>query len=65
MSARSSHIHTARVFLAQSHHYTRRDRNFSFVLLGLAANARRRAMAIKLPMTAQGDLFGGRHVPDR
>lgn len=59
MTTRSSHIHTARVFLAQSRHYTRRDRNFSFVLLGWAANARRRAMAIKPPMPAQGDLFGG------
>lgn len=36
-----------------------RARGFSFVLLGWAVNARRRAMAIKPALPVQGDLFGG------
>ena len=43
---RALHIHTARVYLAQSRHFTHRARGFSFVLLQWEANARRRAMAI-------------------
>lgn len=54
---RASHIHTARVYLAQSRHFTRRARGFSFVLLQWAANARRRAMAVNTS-PVQGDLFG-------
>lgn len=56
--SREIHIHTARVYLAQSRHFTRRARNFSFVLLQWAANARRRAMEINT-CPVQGDLFGG------
>ena len=59
MSDRESHIHCAKVFLAQSRHFTHRSRGFSFVLLGWAANARRRAVEAKLALPAQGDLFGG------
>lgn len=33
-------------------------RGFSFILLGWAANARRRAMEIKPALPMQGDLFG-------
>lgn len=56
--SRALHIHTARVYLAQSRHFTGRARGFSFVLLQWAANARRRAMAINTS-SVQGDLFGG------
>lgn len=59
MSDRASHIHSARVYLAQSRHFTRRARGFSFVLLQWAANARRRAMATNTG-PVQGDLFGGK-----
>lgn len=59
MTDRSDNIHAARVYLAQSRHFTARARNFSFILLGWAANARRRAMAIKPAVPAQSDLFGG------
>lgn len=59
MSDRASHIHTARVCLAQSRHFTGRARGFSFVLLQWAANARRRAMAVNTS-PIQGDLFGGK-----
>lgn len=58
MTDRAANIHSARVFLAQSRHFTGRARGFSFVLLGWAANARRRAMAIKPALPMQGDLFG-------
>lgn len=58
MTERTASIHCARVYLAQSRHFTRRHRGFSFVLLGWAANARRRATATKPAMPAQGDLFG-------
>lgn len=58
MTTRSTHIHCARVYLAQSSHFTRRHRGFSFVLLGWAANARRRAASIKHEFPVQGDLFG-------
>ncbi|MCL5060461.1 MAG: hypothetical protein M1449_08095 [Candidatus Thermoplasmatota archaeon] len=56
--SRAAHIQTARVYLAQSRHFTRRARGFSFVLLQWAANARRRAMAVNTS-PVQGDLFGG------
>jgi len=59
MTDRASHIHAARVYLAQSRHFSGRARGFSFILLGWAANARRRAMAIKQALPVQGDLFGG------
>lgn len=59
MTNRAANIHAARVYLAQSRHFTGRARGFSFVLLGWAANARRRAMATKPALPAQGDLFGG------
>lgn len=59
MTDRASHIHCARVYLAQSRHFTARARNFSFILLRWAANARRRAMSIKPALPTQGDLFGG------
>ncbi|MCK0507965.1 hypothetical protein [Aromatoleum anaerobium] len=54
---RTSLIHCARVYLAQSRHFTRRHRGFSFTLLGWAGNARRRAMAEKAD-PVQVDLFG-------
>jgi hypothetical protein len=57
--SRAAHIHAARVYLAQSRHFTARARNFSFVLLQWAANARRRAMETNTS-PAQGDLFGGK-----
>lgn len=56
---RAIHIHTARVYLAQSRYFTRRARGFSFVLLKWAANARLRAMAVNTS-PSQGDLFGGK-----
>ena len=59
MTDRAANIHAARVYLAQSRHFTRRSRGFSFVLLGWAANARRRSMAIKCALPVQGELFGG------
>lgn len=59
MTTRASSIHAARVYLAQSRHFTIRHRGFSFVLLGWAANARRRAMAINPALPVQGDMFGG------
>lgn len=36
-------LHTARVYLAQSRHFTRLHRGWSFMLLQWAGNARRRA----------------------
>lgn len=59
MTNRASNIHAARVYLAQSRHFTGKHRGYSFILLGWAAKARRRAMAIKPALPAQGDLFGG------
>jgi hypothetical protein len=59
MSDRAANIHCARVYLAQSRHFTRRHRGWSFRLLAMAANARRRATETKSAMPAQGDLFGG------
>jgi hypothetical protein len=57
MTDHAANIHAARVYLAQSRHFTGRARGFSFVLLGRAANARRRAMAIKPTLPVQGVLF--------
>jgi hypothetical protein len=59
MTSKAANIHASRVYLAQSRHFTTRHRGFSFVLLAWAANARRRAMATKPALPAQGDLFGG------
>ena len=56
---RAPHIHTARVYLAQSRRFAHRARGFSFVLLRWAANARRRAAAINTG-PVQGDLFEGK-----
>ncbi len=61
MSDRASNIHAARVYIAQSRHFTARARNFSFILLQWAANARRRAMETNTS-PVQGDLFGGKHA---
>lgn len=58
MTERAHNIHYAKVCIAQSRHFTRRHRGFSFTLLRWAGNARRRAMAEKA-QPAQGDLFGG------
>lgn len=58
---RASHIHTAKVYLAQSRHFTGRARGFSFVLLGWAANQRRLAAQNhpenNLAMVGQMELF--------
>ena len=54
MTDHAASIHAARVYLAQSRHFTRCARGFSFVLLGWAANARRRAAK---STQAQGRLF--------
>jgi hypothetical protein len=55
---RSANIHTARVYLAQSRHFTRQHRGFSFVLLEWAANCRRRIAVERSEPQAQLDLFG-------
>lgn len=54
---RAANIHTARVYLAQSRHFTRRHRSFSFVLLEWAANCRRRIAEERQQATGQLDLF--------
>lgn len=56
--SRAANIHTARVYLAQSRHFTRRHRSFSFVLLEWAANCRRRIAAERHQAPGQLDLFG-------
>lgn len=58
--SRTANIHTARVYLreARARAGNPAQRNFCFILLGWAANARRRAMTIN-HHPAQGDLFGG------
>lgn len=61
MTTRATCIHCARVYLAQSRHFTIRHRGFSFVLLSWAAKARRRAASIKPDFPVQGDLFGDFH----
>jgi len=57
VDCRAASIHAAKVYLAQSRHFTHRARSFSFVLLSWAANARRRAMAFKSVDSAQATLF--------
>jgi sugar phosphate permease len=47
MTDRSALIHSARVFLNQSRHFTALHRGWSFTLLEWAGIARRRAAAIK------------------
>lgn len=42
---RGALLHAARVYLAQSRHFTARHRGFSFVLLGWAARLRAEAMS--------------------
>lgn len=56
---RADNIHCARVYLAQSRHYSRLHRGWSFTLLAWAGNARRRAMAAKA-QPHQAELFGAR-----
>lgn len=58
MTDRAQDIHYAKVCIAQSKHFTRRHRGFSFTLLRWAGNARRRAMTERA-LLVQGDLFGG------
>lgn len=57
MVDRAANIHYAKVCIAQSRHFTRRQRGFSFVLLRWAGNARRRTMT-QTVQPVQGDLFG-------
>lgn len=59
MTERSALIHCARVYLAQSRHFTGRARGFSFVLLEWSAQCRRRVASLKRALPARGDLFGG------
>lgn len=58
---RAAAIHCARVYLreARSRAGNPAQRGFCFVLLGWAANARRRAMQAMRQQPIQGDLFGG------
>ena len=58
---RSAAIHCARVYLRESRSRAGNpaQRGFCFVLLGWAANARRRAMQAMRQGPIQGDLFGG------
>lgn len=58
MTGRAAYIHAARVYLAQSRHFTSLHRGWSFKLLEWSAQCRRRAMAIKPALPMQGDLFG-------
>lgn len=59
--SRESNIHCAKVYLAQSRHFTGRARGFSFVLMEWAANCRRRA-AEKVDVVGQMDLFGNEEI---
>lgn len=58
---RSAAIHCARVYLREARLRAGNpaQRGFCFVLLGWAANARRRAMQAMRHRPIQGDLFGG------
>ncbi|MCK9550261.1 hypothetical protein [Aquamicrobium sp.] len=47
MTDRESCIRCARVYLAQSRHFTSRHRGFSFALLNWAVRQRRKAMALR------------------
>lgn len=56
MTDRQSCIHCARVYLAQSRHFTSRHRGWSFRLLEWTGQCRRRAMALR-HVPAQQPLF--------
>ena len=58
---RAAAIHCARVYLreARSRACNPAQRGFCFVLLGWAANARRRAVQAMRQQPIQGDLFWG------
>jgi hypothetical protein len=47
MTERATLIHAARVYLAQSRHFTGRHRTWSFKLLEWAAQCRRRAAGLR------------------
>lgn len=56
---RAALIHAARVYLAQSRHFTGLHRGWSFKLLEWAQQCRRRVMTTQPALPAQGDLFLG------
>ena len=56
MTTRATLIHCARVYLAQSRHFTGRHRGWSFRLLEWAANKRRQIAALR-DEPAQQSLF--------
>lgn len=58
---RKAEIHCAKVYLAQSRHFTGRARGFSFVLMEWAANCRRRA-AEKADVFGQMELFRNEEI---
>lgn len=58
---RKTEIHCAKVYLAQSRHFTGRARGFSFVLMEWSANCRRRA-AVKADVFGQMELFGNEGI---
>jgi len=60
---RAENIHTARVYLAQSRHFTRLHRGWSFVLLAWAGNCRRRLAVERSGEPAQLDLFSN-NIPE-
>lgn len=47
LTERQTLIRCARVYLAQSRHFTSRHRGFSFTLLDWAGRQRRKAMALR------------------
>ena len=47
VTTRTALLHCARVYLAQSRHFTSRHRGWSFVLLAWAANKRRQVSALR------------------
>ena len=55
--SRDSNIHCAKVYLAQSRHFTKRARAFSFKLLEWAANRRKAVQVKDEPASNQMDLF--------
>jgi len=56
VTTRTALLHCARVYLAQSRHFTGRHRGWSFVLLAWAANKRRQIAALRED-PAQQSLF--------
>lgn len=54
---READIHCAKVYLAQSRHFTKRARAFSFKLLEWAANRRKAAQVKDAPESNQMELF--------